>query len=87
MHPSTEILLLFPKSQIEFRDFDHSKDMIDSINTYDKRCLIGKMCMIGTPEVEDSESRINSNTIIGSISCSLTKEYKRYSLQDTSNYL
>ena len=22
-------------------DFDHSKDMVDSINSYDKRCLIG----------------------------------------------
>ena len=38
--------------------------------------------MIGTPEVEDSESRINSNTMIGSISCSLTKECKRLCMDE-----
>ena len=32
--------------------------------------------MIGTPEVDNSESRINAHSIAGFISYSLAKEYK-----------
>ena len=38
---------------------------------------MGKMCMIGTPEVDDKESRMNAHSMIGSASCSLDKECKR----------
>ena len=34
--------------------------------------------MIGTPEVDDSESRINSNSMVGNTSCSLAKEGKYF---------
>ena len=33
--------------------------------------------MIGTPKVDDSESRINNNSMVGSTSFSLAKECKR----------
>ena len=33
--------------------------------------------MIGTPEADDKESRMNGHSIVGSASCSLAKEYKR----------
>ena len=33
----------------------HGKDVVDGINFCDKRYLIGEMCMIGTPEVDDNE--------------------------------
>ena len=35
-----------------------------------------KMCMIGTPEADDKESRMNAHSMIGSSSCSLAKECK-----------
>ena len=35
------------------------------------------MCMIGTLEADDSESRINTNSMVCNISCSLAKECKR----------
>ena len=34
------------------------------------------ICMIGTLEVNDSESRINAHLMVGSTSCSLAKEFK-----------
>ena len=33
--------------------------------------------MIGTPEADDKESRMNTDSLVGSTSCSLAKEYKR----------
>ena len=33
--------------------------------------------MIGTPEADDKESRMNDHSTVGSASCSLTKKYKR----------
>ena len=32
---------------------DHGKDIVDSINIYNKRCLKGKMCMVGISEADD----------------------------------
>ena len=34
-------------------------------------------CMIGIPEVDDSESKMNIHPIVGSATCSLTEEWKR----------
>ena len=33
--------------------------------------------MIGTPEADDKESRMNTHPMVGSSSCSLAKECKR----------
>ena len=41
------------------------KDMIDRINTCDKRYMMEKQCMIGTPEKDDNESRIYTYSIVG----------------------
>ena len=35
------------------------------------------MCMIGTPDADDKESRMNAHSMIGSANCSLAKEFKR----------
>ena len=55
----------------------HGKDVVDGINACDRCYLMGKMCMIGTLEIDDSESRMNTNSILDSTSCSLAKECKR----------
>ena len=36
-----------------------------------------KMCMIGIPEVDGSESKMNIHPMVGSTSCSLAEECKR----------
>ena len=36
-----------------------------------------KMCVIGIPEVDDSESKMNIHPMVGSTSCSLAEECKR----------
>ena len=33
----------------------HGKVVIDGINFDEKRCLIGKICMISTPEADNSK--------------------------------
>ena len=53
------------------------KDVIDRINTCDKRYLIEKQCMIGTPEKDDNESRIYTYSIVGKWSFILAVKYKR----------
>ena len=58
-------------------DPGHGKGVVDEVNTCDKRYLMRIMCMTGTPEADDSESRINAHSMVGSASCSLTEEYKR----------
>ena len=41
-----------------------------------------KMCMIGTPEADNKESRINAYSMVSSASCSLAKECKRLCDED-----
>ena len=55
----------------------HGKVVIDGINFDEKRCLVGKICMISTPEADNSKQRMNTNSMVGNISCSLAKECKR----------
>ena len=55
----------------------HGKYVIDGINARDKRYIMEKMCMIGTPEADDKESRINVHSMVGFASCNLAKECKR----------
>ena len=43
---------------------DYGKDLVDDINASDKRYLKGKMCMIGTLEVDDCSKRIKTHSII-----------------------
>ena len=56
---------------------EHGKYVVDGINTCDNRYLMGKMCMIGTLEADNKESRMNSHSMVGSASYSLAKELKR----------
>ena len=46
------------------------KDIVDAINTCDKRYLKEKMCMIGTPEADDSTKRMDAHAMIGDIKSS-----------------
>ena len=55
-------------------DPGHEEDMVDGINACDKRYLIGEMCMIGTPEVDDKQSRMNAHSMVGSAIFNLAKE-------------
>ena len=43
----------------------HGKDIVDTINVCDTRYLKEKMCMIGTPEVDDSTKRMDAHAMIG----------------------
>ena len=43
----------------------HGKDIVDAINACDKRYLKEKMCMIGTPEAEDSKKRMDAHAMFG----------------------
>ena len=38
----------------------HGKDVVDGINACDNRYMMGKICMIGTQEVDNKESMIGS---------------------------
>ena len=38
---------------------------------------MGKLCIIGSPESDDCEKRMNANSMVGFTSCSLDKECKR----------
>ena len=51
--------------------------MVNGINTCDKRYLIGNIFMIGTPEVDDSKSRMNVDSMVSTPSFSLAKECNR----------
>ena len=55
----------------------YGKDIIDSINVCDKRYLKSKMCMIGTPEVDDCIKRIKAHSMIGNTYYSCEEECKR----------
>ena len=58
----------------------HGKDIVDAINACDKRYLKEKMCMIGTPEAEDSKKRMDAHAMFGnkrsswSVSCKILLE-------------
>lgn len=39
----------------------HGKDVVDTINTCNKRYLIREIYMIDTPEIDNSESRMNGH--------------------------
>ena len=43
----------------------HKKDIVDAINTCDKRYLKEKMCMVGTPEADDCKKIMDAHTMIG----------------------
>ena len=55
----------------------HGKDLVDGINAIDTRYLKGKMCMIGTPEVDDCSKRIKSHSMIDNARYIFAEECKR----------
>ena len=55
----------------------HRKYVVDGINTCGKRYFMGKMRMIGTPEADVKELRMNAHLMICFASCILAKECKR----------
>ena len=55
----------------------YGKEIVDGINTSEKRYLKGKMCMIGTSEVDDCSKRIKSHSIIGNVDYIFSEECKR----------
>ena len=56
---------------------NHGKDLIDSINTSDKRYVKGKMCMIWTPEPDDCSKRMQKHSVIDNAHYSFVEECKR----------
>ena len=48
----------------------HGKDIVDTINDCDKRYLKEKICMIGTPEADNSTKRMDAHAMIGDIKSS-----------------
>ena len=55
----------------------HGKGMVDGINGVDKSFLGGCMCLIGTPEANDSEKRMNAASMTENASSSLAQECAR----------
>ena len=55
----------------------HGKDIVDTINTCDKRYLKEKMYIIGTPEADDSTKRMDAHTMIGNKKSSWMVTYKK----------
>ena len=55
----------------------HGKDLVDGINAIDTRYLKGKMCMIGTPEVNYCSKRIKSHSMIDNARYIFAEECKR----------
>ena len=55
----------------------HSKDIVDAINACDKRYLKEKMCIIGTPEADDSTKRMDNHAMIGNKKFSLAVTCKK----------
>ena len=43
----------------------HVKDIVDAINSCDKRYLKEKMCMVGTLEADDCKKIMNAHAMIG----------------------
>ena len=59
------------------RTSGHGKDVVDGIYSCNNRYLLRKMNVICIPEADNSKSRINANSMVGSTSFSLAKECKR----------
>jgi hypothetical protein len=57
----------------------HGKDLVDALNAIDKHFLGRKMCLIGTPEANESECRMEAASMIerGNASKSLAEECAR----------
>ena len=55
----------------------YGKYLVDGINVYDKRYLKGKMCMIGTPEVDECSKRMKAHSMKGNEYSSFAEECKR----------
>ena len=55
----------------------HGNNVVDGTNACEKRLLIEEMCILDTPKVDDSKSRMNNHSIVGISSCSLTNVCKR----------
>ena len=56
----------------------HGKDLIDGINTSNKRYLKDKMCMIRTPEADDCSKRIKVHSMIVNTYYSLQMSARGY---------
>ena len=54
----------------------YGKEVIDGINSCGKRYLMGEVYMIGNPEADDNEKKMNHNLMVGNTSCNLDKECK-----------
>jgi hypothetical protein len=55
----------------------HGKDIVDGLNATDKRFLKGKMCLIGSPEANDSAHRMVAHSMVEGASKSLAEECAR----------
>ena len=55
----------------------NGKDIMDSINVYDKQYLISKICTVGTPEVEDSKKILEVYSMVGLSKSKFSGDYKR----------
>ena len=55
----------------------HRKDVVDGINSYNKRYFMRKMCMIATLKADDSKKGVNTNSMVSNTRYSLAKECKR----------
>ena len=60
----------------------HGKDIVDAINSCNKRYLKEKMCMIGTQEADDDTKRMDAHAMIGDTKSSWTITCKKL-LEDT----
>jgi hypothetical protein len=55
----------------------HGKDIVDGLNATDKMYLKKQMCMIGTPESNDSQKRMEAHSMTETASLSLAEECAR----------
>eukprot|EP00966_Prymnesium_polylepis_P017924 413578-Prymnesium_polylepis.1 len=55
----------------------HGKDIVDGLNATDKVFLRKAMCMIGTPEANDSAKRMAAHSMLGDTKMSLAVEAAR----------
>jgi hypothetical protein len=52
----------------------HGKDIVDGLNVTDKMSLQKQMCMIGTPESNDTQKRMEAHSMMETASLSLAEE-------------
>jgi hypothetical protein len=55
----------------------HGKDLVDGLNATDKMYLRKMMCMVGTPEANDSEKRMAAHSMLEGAKKSLAEECAR----------